>query len=148
MTTALTLPAMVPPSLQMVRILLPVLFKFGLFLGEDDHALLVLELFDQDVNFIADFDGFDVFEFAGGDDALAFVADVHQDLLGADFDDCSFDDFARGKAQVARLLQGFFHCEHNDLLTDFLCEPRGDLVSAGLSELHCLTDQTLQGNGA
>jgi hypothetical protein len=36
-------------------------------------------------------------KFIGGDDALAFVADVHQDFLGADFDDLAFDDFALGK---------------------------------------------------
>ena len=68
--------------------LVPVLFELGLFLGEDDHAFLVFEFFDEDINLVADLDGFDVFEFAAGDDALAFVADIHEDFLGADFDDC------------------------------------------------------------
>ena len=73
--------------------LLPVLLELGLFLGEDDHALLVLELFDQDIDFVADLDGFDVFEFVAGDDAFAFVADIDEDFLGTDFDDGAFDDF-------------------------------------------------------
>jgi hypothetical protein len=87
---------MVPPSLQMVRIV-PVLLELGFFLGEDDHALFVLEFFDEDIDFVADLDGFDVIELAGGDDAFAFVADVHQDFLGADFDDGAFDDFPAAK---------------------------------------------------
>jgi hypothetical protein len=41
----------------MVTIFVPVLFLGGLFLGEDDHALVVFEFFDQDIDFIADFDG-------------------------------------------------------------------------------------------
>ena len=92
--------------------LVPVLLELGLFLGEDDHAFLVFEFLDEDIDFVADFDGFDVVEFVGGDDAFAFVADVHEDFLGADFDDGAFDDLACGKAGRA-LLQGFFHCEHN-----------------------------------
>ena len=48
----------------------PVLLELGLFLGEDDHALFVFELLDQDVDLVADLDGLDVLEFAGGDDAL------------------------------------------------------------------------------
>jgi hypothetical protein len=62
--------------------LLPVLLELGLFLGEDDHAVLVFEFFDEDVHFIADFDGLDVVEFVSGDDAFAFVTDVDQGFLG------------------------------------------------------------------
>ena len=80
---------------------------------EHDRAFLVFEFLDQDINFVADLDGLDVFKFLGGDDALAFVADVHQHFLGADFDDVAFDDIACGKRQRAGLLHGFFHCEHN-----------------------------------
>ena len=94
---------------------LPVLLEFGFFLGEDDHALFVFEFLDEDVNLVADLDGFDVLEFAAGDDAFALVADVHQDFFGADFDDGAFDDIASRKGQRARLLHGLFHCEHNDL---------------------------------
>src|SRR5439155_19353320 len=49
----------------------PIFLELGLFLGEDDHALLVFEFFNQDIDFVADFNGFDVFKFVGGDDALA-----------------------------------------------------------------------------
>ena len=70
----------------------PVFLEFGLFLGEDDHAFFVFEFLDEDIDFIADFDGFDVIEFVAGDDAFAFVADVHEDFFGADFDDGTFDD--------------------------------------------------------
>ena len=35
----------------------PVLLELGLFLGEDDHAVFVFELLDEDVDFVTDFDG-------------------------------------------------------------------------------------------
>ncbi len=79
---------------------------------EDDRAVLVFELLDQDVHLAADLDGFGFQKFVERDDAFAFVADVHQDFLGTKFDDGSFDDFALGKTRGA-LLHGFFHCEHN-----------------------------------
>ena len=92
---------------------LPVLLEFGLFLGEDDHALAVFQFLDQDINFVADLDGFDVVEFDAGDDPLALVADIHEDFFGADFDDGAFDNIAGRKGQCARLPHGLFHCEHN-----------------------------------
>ena len=55
----------------------------------------------------------DVVEFAAGDDALGFVADVDEHFIGAEFDDVAFDDIACGKRQRAGLPHGFFHCEHN-----------------------------------
>src|SRR6266568_59208 len=91
----------------------PVLFELGLFLGQDDHAVLVFEFFNQDINFIADLDGFDVFKFVGGDRAFALVTNIHENFLGTDFDNGASCDFACGKAFIA-LLQGFFHGEHND----------------------------------
>ena len=108
---------MVPPSLQMVRMRSQFCLELGLLLGEDDHAFLVFELLDEDINLVADLDGLDVLEFVAGDDAFALVADVHEDFLGADFDDGAFDDIASRKGQCARLLHGFFHGEHNDILT-------------------------------
>ena len=66
---------------------LPVLLELRLLVREDDGAFLVFELLDEDINLVADLDGLDVFKFVGGDDAFAFVADVHQHFLGADFDD-------------------------------------------------------------
>src|SRR4029079_6332320 len=86
--------------------------EFRLLLGEDDHALFVFQLLDQNVDLIADFDRFDVFKFVSGDDALALVANVHKDFLGANFDDGSFDDFPRS-IEPSALLEGFFHGEHN-----------------------------------
>jgi hypothetical protein len=94
--------------------LLPVLLELGLLLGDDDHAVLVLELLDEDRDFVADFDGRDVLELGGGDDAFALVADVDEDFAGADLDDDPFDDLAWGKAEVA-VPQGLFHGEHADL---------------------------------
>ena len=91
---------------------LPVLLEFGLFLREDNHALFVLELLDQDVDLIADFDGFDVVKLGAGDDAFTLIADVHQDFLGADFDDGAFDDITGSKGQGTALLHEFFHCQH------------------------------------
>ena len=82
------------------------------FIYHLEHDPAVFEFFDQDINFIADFHGFDVFKFVGGDDALAFVADVHEDFFGTDFDDSAFDDIASRKGQGARLLHGLFHGEH------------------------------------
>ncbi len=69
---------------------------------------------DQDVNFVADLDGSGVLKFAGGDDAFAFIADVHEDFFGADFDDGAFDDFTLGDERATALLEGFFHCKHSD----------------------------------
>ena len=69
---------------------------------------------EEDFDFVADLEVFDVVEFGAGDDALGFVADVHQDFLGADFEDVTFDYFARGEARGGAL-QGFFHREHKIL---------------------------------
>ena len=98
----------------------PVLFELRFLLREDDHALLVFELLDEDVNLVADLDGFDVLKLAARDDALALVTDVHEDIFGTDFDDGAFDDAASGNGLFARLLHGLFHCEHNTItnLTD------------------------------
>jgi hypothetical protein len=92
---------------------IPILFEFGLFLGEDDHALFVFQFLDQDIDFIADFDRFDVVEFVAGDDPFTFVADIDEDFFGTDFNDFTCNNLACGKASGA-LLQGFFHREHNN----------------------------------
>src|SRR5579862_490559 len=93
----------------------PVPLEFGLLMREDDGAFLVFEFLYENINFVADLYGLDVLKFLRGYDAFAFVADVHQHFLGADFDDGAFDDIACGKRQRAGLLHGFFHCEHNDI---------------------------------
>ena len=91
--------------------LFPILLKLGLLLREHDHAFFVLELFDEDVDLVADFNGLDVFEFCSGNGSFTFVTDVHQHFFGSDFDDVAFDDFASRKARIA-LLHGLFHCQH------------------------------------
>src|SRR5262249_55567392 len=92
--------------------LVPVLLKFGFFLRENDHPLLVFQLLNQDINLVANLDGLDVVEFVARDDALAFVTDVHKDFLGTSFNNGTFNDLACRKALLA-LPQGFFHGEHN-----------------------------------
>src|SRR5712671_1275684 len=122
----------------------PVLFELRLLVREDDGAFLVFELLDEDINQVADFHGLQIDEFAAGDDAFAFVADVHEDFVLAKFDDGAFDDFALGKTRGA-LLHGFFHCEHN--ITVLNC---GRLFVPKLRNLKTPlpNDQTLQtGNG-
>src|SRR6185436_12615802 len=84
---------------------LPVLLELRLLLGENHHAVLVFEFLDEDIHFITDFHGVDVDKFIGGHDALTLVADVHENFLGPDFDDETFDDFTSHEAEIA-LLQG------------------------------------------
>ncbi len=70
----------------------PVLALGSLFLGKDDHTFVVFEPFEQDFHFVAYFDVLDIFEFACGDHALRFVANVHEKFIRANFEDVSFDD--------------------------------------------------------
>ncbi len=90
----------------------PIFLELRLFVREDDGAFLVFELLDEHVNFRADLDGVEVNKFVVRDHALAFVADVHEDFLGTDFDDGAFDDLAL-RDEFAALFQGLFHGEHN-----------------------------------
>ena len=109
------------------RMTFPVFLELGLFVGEDDGTFLVFEFLDEDINFLADFNFLDVDKFIGGDDTLALIADVHEDFLGSDFDDGTFENLALG-VEFAALLQGFFHCEHNfygDELRGGLRVPKG-----------------------
>ena len=53
----LTLPAITPPSLQMVRILSQFFLNSAFSVREDDHAVLVFEFLDEDINLVADLDG-------------------------------------------------------------------------------------------
>ena len=77
--------------------LFPVLLLRGLFLGEDDHALVVFEALEQDFDFVADFQFVGLVEFAEADDALGLVADVDEDFVGTLLQDASADDTAFGK---------------------------------------------------
>ena len=111
LTTALTLPLMRPPSLKTLTIFSQ-FCVLGAFSGEDDHALVVLEAFEQDFDFVADFEGVRIVEFAEADDALGLVADVDEDFPGADLQNVAFDNGA-----FAEVLHGlgdqFLHSDHN-----------------------------------
>jgi len=91
--------------------LIPILLELRFLLGEDNHALFILELLDEDINLVSDLDRLDVVEFTPRNHSLALVADVHKDFLGTHFDNRSFDNFPSGKALFA-LPQGFFHGKH------------------------------------
>ena len=91
--------------------LLPVLAVERLFAREDDHALVVFEAFEEHVDLVADVDVVEVVELGEGDDALGFVADVHEGFARAEFEDVAFDDGAF--AEVAhRLRNEFLHSCH------------------------------------
>ena len=92
---------------------IPVLFELRLLVREDDGAFLVFELLNQHVDLLADDDCAGFQKFVERDDAFAFVADVHEDFFGADFDDGAFDDFALGDHLFTALFQSLFHGEHN-----------------------------------
>src|SRR5450631_55076 len=64
----------------------PVLLELRLLVRENDGAFLVFELLDEHVNLVADFQGLQIQKFVAGDDAFAFVADVHEDFVFAEFD--------------------------------------------------------------
>src|ERR1039457_2390338 len=108
---------------------LPVFLELCFFVREDNGAFLVFELLDEHVNFAADLDGVEVNKFIVGNDAFAFVADVHEDFLGTDFDDDAFDDLALSD-EFAALFQGLFHGEHN--FTELNC---GRLFISALREI-------------
>ena len=82
--------------------LLPVLAVQGFLTGEDDHALVVFEAFEQYVDFIAHVDMVEVVELADRDDPLGLVADVDEDFARANFEDVAFDD-----GTLTEILHGF-----------------------------------------
>ena len=140
LTTALTLPLMRPLVLEDLDDLVPVLVVGGLLLGEDDHALVVFEALEEHFDFVADLEVFDVIEFAQGDDALGFVADVHEDFARADFEDASFDDAAL--FELAGLIFASNSCI-SDMLMD-VTNPRLPISSARA----CHMARLLQGKGS
>ncbi len=70
----------------------PVLTLGRFFFREDDHALVVFETLEEDLDFVTDLDGFRFIKFGGGNHALALVADVHEEFPGSDLKDMSLDD--------------------------------------------------------
>ena len=108
LTTLLTLPLMRPSPWNTLDDLLPILAVERLFAGEDDHALVVFEPFEEHVDLIADVHVVEVVEFGERDDTLRLVADVHEGFARAEFEDVAFDDGAF--AEVAhRLRNEFLH---------------------------------------
>ena len=91
---------------------LPVLFKLSFFLGKDHHAFAILQALDEHVYDISGVDRLDVVKFVPGNRSFAFVADVDEHFLAADFDDRSFDNVTSSKIHRT-LLHGFFHGKHN-----------------------------------
>ena len=79
-------------SLENLDDFFPVLTLGGLLLGENDHAFVVFETFEENFNFVADFDFLGVVEFGSGNDAFRFVTDVHEEFAVTDFEDVSFDN--------------------------------------------------------
>ena len=60
--------------------LFPVLALGGFFFRENDHSLVVFETFEEDFDLVTDFDVVRIFELGSGNDSLAFVSDVHEEL--------------------------------------------------------------------
>ncbi len=79
-----------------VRVLdvVPRLDEVGLFLREDDEAVLVFHLLEVDVEYVPLRDRFDVRELRDGDRTLALEPDVEDDLVARHLVDGSLDDVA------------------------------------------------------
>ena len=70
----------------------PVLALGGLLLGEDDHALVVFEALEENLDLVTDLDFLRVVEFGCGNHTLGLVADVDEEFLGALLEDVPFHD--------------------------------------------------------
>ena len=102
-----------PVAREDARDLVPILTIGGLLLRENDHALVVLEPFEEHFHFIADFHRVDVVEFVRGNDAFRFVADIDQDFARTNFEDSSLDD-ATFFEFAKRLREQILHLQHSD----------------------------------
>jgi hypothetical protein len=67
----------------------PHLDEIGALLGQDDQAVLVLGLLEEDLDLIADLDALEIRELLDRDDALGLEADVDRDFLVVDLEDAS-----------------------------------------------------------
>ena len=85
----------------------PDLDLLGLFLGQDDHLVLVVPPLHHHLNGVAHLSAdFAIhFEFADADLALGLVADVDEDVVFVNGDDLSVDHLAFGKTFEALLIQ-------------------------------------------
>jgi len=70
----------------------PILALGCLLFGENDHALVIFEAFEKNLDFVAEFNGFGFVEFRGGDHAFAFVSDIHEEFPWSDLKDVALDD--------------------------------------------------------
>src|SRR5688500_4467735 len=89
---------------------LPHAHEIRLLLREDDRALLVLEVLEQDLHLVADLEIGEVLELLERDAALRLEADVEHDEVVADLEDVGFDDLAlvdRGHRAVVHLHHRF-----------------------------------------
>src|SRR5919107_5329539 len=89
---------------------LPHAHEVRLLLRQDDRALLILEVLEQDLDLITDLEVREVLELLEGDAALRLEADVEHDEVVADLEDVGFDDLAlvdRGHRAVVHLHHRF-----------------------------------------
>ncbi len=81
----------------------------GLAFGDDDEAVVGFDLFEEDGDFIADFDilHFLGIPFAGeGEDAFGLEADFDDDIIAVDVDDFAFEDGAVGEGGAGGVEEG------------------------------------------
>ena len=93
------------PFLEVVDDPLPALLAVRLVLGEDDHALLILDVLHEHLDLVADGEGGHVAELRAGDGAFGLEADVHHDVLERQGDDAALDDLALGDDPQALRVQ-------------------------------------------
>ena len=70
----------------------PILALGCLLFRENDHAFVIFEAFEENFDFVAEFNGFGFVEFRGGDHAFAFVSDIHEEFPWSDLKDVALDD--------------------------------------------------------
>ena len=80
--------------------------EVGLLLGEHDLALLVFDVLQEDLNFLALLNGLGVGKFLDRHRAFGLEADIDHHFAGADGDDRALDDLALFDAGDALLVEG------------------------------------------
>jgi len=79
--------------------------------GENELTFLVFLIFDVNLNFVADGEFGVVAELADGDDAVALVANVDDNLALVDADDGAFHDIVVVDTREALLVSLFLLCQ-------------------------------------
>ena len=80
--------------------------KSAFLLGENDLALLVLDILQEDLYFLVDLDGRRIGELFDGDGALGLEADVDHHLARADRYDGALDNLAFFDTRDAFFVEG------------------------------------------